>query len=163
MGYAVRITSHAVDVVTGADKSPGIVAAAEATGAGRKTWGGGELRSRAPRHGSDYGGSPYGSYAPTPVSASFGSPLPSASPYAPSFPASPNPATGTPRSASYGLGLGLRLRCSFLLFPLVLGGLSGRRALERLQMRRVSIRVKRSGMDTHRGLVLLLVGLWRGG
>ncbi|THH31202.1 hypothetical protein EUX98_g2981 [Antrodiella citrinella] len=48
MGYAVKITSRAVDVVSGADRQQGLVAA-EATGVGasiRKKWGGGELRSR---------------------------------------------------------------------------------------------------------------------
>ena len=94
MGYAVRITSHAVDVVTGADKTPGIVAA-EATGAGRKRWGSGELRSRVPRHGSDYGGSPYGSYSNSPVSAGFAN---LGSPYG------GTPTPGSPH-AGYGLGL----------------------------------------------------------
>ena len=116
MGYAVKIGTHAVEAVTGADKTDGLVGA-ESTSIStnlRKRFGSGDLRlrnkERVVRQGSGWvveGGSPYGSYAPTPVSASFGSPLPSASPYAPSFPASPNPATGTPRSASYGLGLGL--------------------------------------------------------
>jgi len=71
MGYAVRIGSHAVDVVTGADKTPGIVAA-EASGAGRKKWQGGELRSRVVRQGAGWtvdGGSPYGSYTGTAVSS----------------------------------------------------------------------------------------------
>jgi endoplasmic reticulum-Golgi intermediate compartment protein 2 len=94
MGYAVRITSHAVDVVTGADKAPGIVAA-EASGAGRKRWGGGELRSRVPRQGSDYGGSPYGSYASTPVSGGF------------SNVSSPFLGASAPGSQQSGYGLGL--------------------------------------------------------
>ncbi|KAI0711839.1 DUF1692-domain-containing protein [Cerioporus squamosus] len=121
MGYAVKIGTHAVEAVTGADKTNGIVAA-ESTSIStnlRKRFGSGDLRlrpgghkERVVRQGNSWvveGGSPYGSYAGTPVSASFGSPLPSASPYAPSFPfpGSPNPATanGTPRSASYGLGI----------------------------------------------------------
>ena len=118
MGYAVKITSHAVDVVSGADKTQGIVAA-EATGVGaslRKKWGGGELRSRGARH-SGYiaeGGSPYSSYANTPISGNFSRP-PSpyiSSPYSAhtdgGYPASagatlsPNPSG--PRSAN-GLGL----------------------------------------------------------
>lgn len=104
MGYAVRITTHAVDVVTGADKTPGIVAA-EATGAGRKKWSGNELRSRGPRQGSGWsgeGGSPYGSYAGTPVSANFSNP---SSPYlSSSHIGNGAPSPGTPRSV-YGLGL----------------------------------------------------------
>lgn len=80
MGYAVRISSHAIDVVTGADRTAGIVAA-EATGAGRKKWQGGEIRSRVVRQGNGWtvdGGSPYGSYAGTPVSSGFSNP---SSPY----------------------------------------------------------------------------------
>jgi endoplasmic reticulum-Golgi intermediate compartment protein 2 len=76
MGYAVRIGSHAIDVVTGADKTPGIVAA-EATGAGRKKFVGADLRSRVTRQGNGWnvdGGSPYGSYAGTPVTGGFSSP-----------------------------------------------------------------------------------------
>ncbi|KAI0077801.1 DUF1692-domain-containing protein [Panus rudis PR-1116 ss-1] len=126
MGYAVKLSTHAVDAVTGADKTPGIVAA-EATGVGaglRKKWGGGELRSRVVRQGSGWvvegsGGSPYSSYANTPVSASFSASTP-ASPYVsspfmsngngmhtPSSMAatlSPHP-SAPPRSSSYGLGL----------------------------------------------------------
>lgn len=98
MGYAVRITYHAVDVVTGADKTPGIVAA-EATGAGRKKWGGGELRSRKAAANWE-NGSPYSSYQGTPVSGVFSVP---GSPYPPS------PYTGngsmTPGGQAYGLGL----------------------------------------------------------
>ncbi|EDR04049.1 endoplasmic reticulum-derived transport vesicle ERV46 [Laccaria bicolor S238N-H82] len=48
MGYAIRITTRAVEVVSGADQTPGIVAA-EASGAKvglRSKWGGGELRAR---------------------------------------------------------------------------------------------------------------------
>ncbi|TFK93799.1 DUF1692-domain-containing protein [Polyporus arcularius HHB13444] len=122
MGYAVKIGSHAVEAVTGADKTNGIVAA-ESTSISanlRSRFGSGDLRlrpggkqDRVVRQGNSWvveGGSPYGSYAGTPVSGTFGSPLPSASPYTPSFPfpGSPNPATadgGTPRSASYGLGI----------------------------------------------------------
>jgi len=117
MGYVVKITSHAVDVVSGADKTPGIVAA-EATGVGaglRKKWGGGELRSRVVRQGSGWaveGGSAYSSYANSPVGGTFSSP---SSPYA-SSPYSANgthtPMTGGPNSpntahAGGGYGLGL--------------------------------------------------------
>ncbi|KAI0763353.1 endoplasmic reticulum vesicle transporter-domain-containing protein [Trametes elegans] len=114
MGYAVKITGHAVDAVTGADRTNGIVAA-ESSSVNKfgKRFGTGDLRlrpsNRVVRQGSGWaveGGSPYGSYAGTPVSAAFGSPSPSAhpSPYAPSFPASPNPAP-PPGNATYGLGL----------------------------------------------------------
>ncbi len=99
MGYAVRITSHAMDVVTGADKTPGIVAA-EATGVGRKKWGGSEIRSRVVRQGSGWtteGGSPYGSYLNTPVAGAFSNP---GSPY-------PNGLSPTPGTHSSGYGLGL--------------------------------------------------------
>ncbi|GJE85614.1 endoplasmic reticulum vesicle transporter-domain-containing protein [Phanerochaete sordida] len=107
MGYAVRITTHAVEAVTGADKTQGIVAA-EATGAGRKKWIGGELRSRVSRQSgggwTTDGGSPYGSYAGTPVSgggfSNVGSPYLSPNPYGAS-----SPAPGAPQ-AGYGLGLG---------------------------------------------------------
>lgn len=87
MGYAVKITSRAVDVVSGADRQQGIVAA-EATGVGaslRKKWGGGELRSRVVRSGQGWvveGGSPYSSYANTPTSGAFTN-------TSPSIPASP--------------------------------------------------------------------------
>ncbi|EKM57853.1 uncharacterized protein PHACADRAFT_116248 [Phanerochaete carnosa HHB-10118-sp] len=107
MGYAVRITTHAVEAVTGSDKTQGIVAA-EATGAGRKKWMSGELRSRGTRHsGSGWtadGGSPYGSYAGTPVTGSFsnvGSPYGSPSLYGANDAAAP----GAQRPG-YGLGIG---------------------------------------------------------
>jgi endoplasmic reticulum-Golgi intermediate compartment protein 2 len=48
MGYAIRITTRAVEVVSGADQAPGIVAA-EASGAKaglRAKWGGSNLRPR---------------------------------------------------------------------------------------------------------------------
>lgn len=89
MGYAIRITTRAVEVVTGADDAPGLVAA-EASGVRlglRGKWSGTELRSR-PKSGklvpqgsgwtmeggagSPLGsGSPYGSYAGTPVTPAF--------------------------------------------------------------------------------------------
>ena len=107
MGYAIRITTRAVEVVTGADDAPGLVAA-EASGVRlglRGKWSGAELRSR-PKSGklvpqgngwtmegagSPLGsGSPYGSYAGTPVTPAF---TPSGlSPYAgaASLPGSPS-------------------------------------------------------------------------
>lgn len=113
MGWAVKITYHAVEAVSGADRQQGIVAA-EATGVGaslRKKWGGGELRSRGGRQGQGWvveGSSPYSSYANTPVSGQFMSqPVPS--PFLSSYgngshtPAlSPNPYGGL-QSSSPGL------------------------------------------------------------
>ncbi|KAF8813561.1 DUF1692-domain-containing protein [Phlegmacium glaucopus] len=114
MGYAIRITTRAVEVVSGADQAPGIVAA-ESSGVKvglRAKWGGSELRAR-PRsgklvpQGSGWvmeGGStsPYSSYNNTPLLTGFPSPgIPS--PYinpATSAPSTPNPAT----PGSVGLG-----------------------------------------------------------
>lgn len=110
MGYAVKITTHAVEAVTGTDKTSGLVAA-ESTSVGgfRKRFGSADLRLRAGakdrviRQGSGWvveGGSPYGSYAGTPLSATFGSPQPTPGPYTPALPPS-----STPRTASFGLGI----------------------------------------------------------
>lgn len=113
MGYAIRITTRAVEVVSGADQSQGLVAA-EASGAKvglRQKWGGGTLRSRNSgklvRQGTGWtleGESPYGSYAGTPVSGGFGSPQ---SPYLspgppPSAPGTPNPKVGLGFAAAGG-------------------------------------------------------------
>lgn len=108
MGYAIRITTRAVEVVSGADSKPGIVAA-EATGVKvglRAKWGGSELRSRTQsgrmvRQGNGWvlEGStnpPYASYAPTPVTGAF---APPASPYLQSA----GPSTAPPHSA-VGMG-----------------------------------------------------------
>ena len=112
MGYAVRITDRAVEVVTGADKAEGIVAV-EASGVGvgiRKRLGSADLRLRNHRQGWPDGGSAYSSYAGTPVSGGFPSPqfagYPS-SPYAGGI-ASPVPsAPPMDRRSSSGLGFGL--------------------------------------------------------
>ncbi|KZT06078.1 DUF1692-domain-containing protein [Laetiporus sulphureus 93-53] len=120
MGYAVRITTRAVEAVSGVDRTQGIVAA-EASGIGvgiRKRFGSADLRlrpgsnsGRAVRQGSGWtveGGTPYGSYAGTPVTAGFptSAGYPS-SPYSPSV-SSPHPSAPPPhrRNAS-GLGLGI--------------------------------------------------------
>ncbi|TFK61941.1 DUF1692-domain-containing protein [Pluteus cervinus] len=116
MGYAIRITTRAVEVVSGSDSSPGLVAA-EASGAKaglRGKWGGGELRSRtrlvpqgsgwtmegvpgSPMPGT---GSPYSSYAGTPANGTF--PLPSAhSPYLAPGSVPPSPGPGTPIGLGY--------------------------------------------------------------
>lgn len=114
MGYAIRITTRAVEVVSGADQTPGIVAA-ESSGVKvglRAKWGGGELRSRpgggklVPQ-GSGWvmeggGTSPYSSYSNTPSGFPSPSGLPSPSPYsATSAPSTPRPVT----PGSIGLGL----------------------------------------------------------
>jgi hypothetical protein len=119
MGYAIRITTRAVEVVSGADSTPGIVAA-EASGVKvglRAKWGGGELRSRPQsgrmvRQGNGWvlEGSPAwstnggGSYSNSPVAGAFPSPA-VPSPYMPSPGASAPPAAGT-RTPSPSLGAG---------------------------------------------------------
>ncbi|KDR78584.1 hypothetical protein GALMADRAFT_244023 [Galerina marginata CBS 339.88] len=117
MGYAIRITTRAVEVVSGSDQAVGLVAA-ESTGVKvglRAKWGGSELRSRpksgklVPQGGGwtmEGGpGSPYSSYSGTPVTGAF-SPGPPQSPFVnsamlgPSVPNSPMPGS----AASVGLG-----------------------------------------------------------
>ena len=107
MGWAVRVGYKAVEVATGGDKSE--IVSAETSGVSTKRkWGGGELRSRVTRQGSGWvveGGSPYGSYANTPVNPSFitpSTPLSGAGLYSPLPP-------GTPNSGTNGFGLGLGL------------------------------------------------------
>ena len=125
MSYAIRVTNRAVRVVTGSDQSSSIVAAeSSSVRVGlRAKWGGGELRSRKviPQGGGwtvegNTAGSPYSSYAGTPLSATYSpsvgvgmlhspylaSPNAGAlSPYSPR-PVSPNPDMVAPglRSAS---------------------------------------------------------------
>lgn len=116
MGYAIRITTRAVEVVSGADQTPGIVAA-ESSGVkvGLKAkWGGGELRSRPGGNGKlvPQGGgwvmeggsnSPYSSYNNTPLLSGFPSSNGLPSPYINSGTSSPStPLPGTP--GSIGLG-----------------------------------------------------------
>jgi hypothetical protein len=111
-GYAIRVTARAVEVVTGLDKSEGLVAA-NATGvkAGlRQKWGGNSIRPRntagrmVPQGTGwvlDGSGSPYGGYGNTPATSVFSpqsSYLNSASPGL----APPAPLPGTP---SIGLGI----------------------------------------------------------
>ena len=115
MGYAIRITTRAVEVVSGADQTPGLVAA-ESSGVKvglRAKWGGSELRARPGSsklvpQGSGWvmeGGSssPYSSYNTTPLLSGFPSSSGLPSPYinsATSAPSTPQP--GTP--GSIGLG-----------------------------------------------------------
>ncbi|KAJ3991407.1 endoplasmic reticulum vesicle transporter-domain-containing protein [Lentinula boryana] len=94
MSYAIRITTRAVQAVTGSEDE--VIVSASSSGAKgglRSKWGGGELRARGKmiRQGSGWTmesnpgspapGSAYGSYTNTPLSQSF-SPAPS--PYLPS-------------------------------------------------------------------------------
>jgi hypothetical protein len=107
MGYAIRITTRAVEVVSGADHAAGIVTA-ESSGAKvglRAKWAGSELRSRSKGgklvpQGSGWtmeggSGSPYSSYNTTPVTGGF-SPSTAPSPFNPhhSMPNTPNPGMG---------------------------------------------------------------------
>ena len=128
MGYAIRITTRAVEVVSGADQTPGIVAA-EASGAKvglRSKWGGGELRAR-PKSGKmvpqgsgwvleGSSTSPYASYANTPLTGGFPttpapqgvqSPFPGSS-YSHLVPPGSNPVSPNPSVAAiHGAGIGL--------------------------------------------------------
>ncbi|KAG6844093.1 hypothetical protein H0H87_009883 [Tephrocybe sp. NHM501043] len=116
MGYAIRITTRAVEVVSGADAAPGIVAA-ESTGVKiglRQKWGGSELRARTGkmiRQGSgwvlDGSDSPvYSSYSGTPTSNGFPTgPPTSAFVTSPGFQVPPTPSSipipPTPQSAGF--------------------------------------------------------------
>ncbi|KIK02931.1 hypothetical protein K443DRAFT_677094 [Laccaria amethystina LaAM-08-1] len=132
MGYAIRITTRAVEVVSGADQTPGIVAA-EASGAKvglRSKWGGSELRAR-PKSGKmvpqgsgwvleGSSTSPYASYANTPHTGGFpGTPAPlppsqgvqspfAGSAYSHLVPPGSNPVSPNPSVlAGHGAGIGL--------------------------------------------------------
>ncbi|KAF9006770.1 DUF1692-domain-containing protein [Hymenopellis radicata] len=130
MGYAIRVTTKAVEVVAGTDDSASLVAS-EASGAKvgkglRSKWGGGEIRSRTKivRQGSGwavdgagYAGSPvpgYGSYSNTPAGSPFlGSQPVYSNPGTPSIgsfsspgafgPHSPNPRSAVPPPPSRGM------------------------------------------------------------
>ncbi|KAG6917859.1 hypothetical protein DXG01_000764 [Tephrocybe rancida] len=118
MGYAIRITTRAVEVVSGADAAPGIVAA-EASGVKvglRQKWGGSELRARTGKmvqqgsgwvlEGSD---SPsYASFSGTPTSNGFPTPGPPSSAFVtsagfPPVPPTPSsiPIPPTPHSVGF--------------------------------------------------------------
>jgi hypothetical protein len=112
MGYAIRITTRAVEVVSGADSSPGIVAA-EASGVKvglRAKWGGTELRARAKLVPQGNGWTVEGSspgLAPSsasPYSAGYAGTPTTAGMYSPGFsvPATPNPYSvpATPHSTT---------------------------------------------------------------
>ena len=116
MGYAIRITARAVEVVSGADQTPGIVAAeSSSVKVGlRAKWGGSELRSRPGGNklvpqGSGWvmeggGSSPYSSYNNTPLLSAFPSSSGPPSPYINSGTSAPStPLPGTPGSV-VGLG-----------------------------------------------------------
>ncbi|KAG6901956.1 hypothetical protein C0995_006185 [Termitomyces sp. Mi166 len=105
MGYAIRITTRAVEVVSGADAQQGIVAA-EATGVKvglRAKWGGSELRARGKmvRQGSGWvleggsgGDSLSHSRTPSYAGASY-----TGTPMSNGFPGTPASAAGLPPSA----------------------------------------------------------------
>lgn len=115
MGYAIRITTRAVEVVSGADQTAGLVAA-EASGAKvglRSKWGGGELRAR-PKSGRmvpqgngwvmEGTPSPYASYTNSPILGQMSPNLPGqTSPYIGGSPHSSAP--GTPNLGN-AIGLG---------------------------------------------------------
>ncbi|TDL25545.1 DUF1692-domain-containing protein [Rickenella mellea] len=106
MGWTIRVGYKVVEVASGADKTPGIVAAESSSV--KKKWGGGELRSRVSRQGSGWvveGGSPYGSYVNTPVGSSF-APSPAMSPNLNAHGAPYSPAlNGTYGGGAVGLGI----------------------------------------------------------
>lgn len=97
-GWAVKVSSKVGEVVTGPDKTPGIVAA-EATGV-KTRWVGGDLRSRA-----NAGSTPYNSYPGTPLSATF-SPVGTPARFPPSQPSSPLPPPPSSAGFSPQLGFG---------------------------------------------------------
>ncbi|KIY42996.1 endoplasmic reticulum-derived transport vesicle ERV46 [Fistulina hepatica ATCC 64428] len=85
MGYAIRVTTRAVEVVAGSDSDAGLVTA-EASGAKVRHWGPTELRSRRPGSVSysSYSPSPYpggGSYTGSSSLAGGGTPYAGVSPY----------------------------------------------------------------------------------
>lgn len=119
-GYAIRITTRAVEVVSGADQAPGLVAA-ESSGvkAGlRAKWGGSHLRSRSLKSGKMVpqgsgwvmeggSGSPY-SGTPMSTPAFISSPYTPHTPYTPHLLGSaPPPSSGPPTPGSGMVGLGL--------------------------------------------------------
>lgn len=76
-GYVIRVGSRTLDVVSGADKAQGIVAA-EATGVTkglRAKWGGGHLRNRPSVHRMGSGWV-VDANAASPMSSGFGSYVP---------------------------------------------------------------------------------------
>ena len=120
-GWALKVGSKAVEVVSGADKTAGIVAAESSGVTKRRKWAGGELRSRVTRQGTGWSvdnGSPYGSYHTTPVTGAFSaqSPLPPPTPMsaqsaysvyspAPNSGGFPLSANGHGNGNGFGLGL----------------------------------------------------------
>ncbi|TFK21476.1 endoplasmic reticulum-golgi intermediate compartment protein 2 [Coprinopsis marcescibilis] len=100
--YAIRITTRAVEVVSGVDQSPGLVAA-ESSGVKvglRAKWGGSDLRSRTAASNRLSGNwtpsSPYGGFPATPHTGSYSampSPYLSSNLHTASIPNTPNPAT----------------------------------------------------------------------
>ncbi|KAK7442515.1 hypothetical protein VKT23_016113 [Stygiomarasmius scandens] len=108
MGYAIRITTRAVEVVTGSDDAKGIVAA-EASGVKtglRAKWGGQDLRSRSKvvRQGSGWaveGDNGYGSNPGTPHTGGFATYSPMAQGFSGSAAPSPYLAPGSGAPSPY--------------------------------------------------------------
>lgn len=113
--YFVRVAIRAADAVSGADTTPGIVAA-EASGVKRK-WAGGQLRVRSTAQNStnvvrqgpgwvvEGSSSPYASYVNTPASSGFTSQSPY--PYSPYLsPPTLTNNTSVPPTPGSGVGLG---------------------------------------------------------
>ncbi|KAG2032149.1 endoplasmic reticulum vesicle transporter-domain-containing protein [Suillus americanus] len=113
--YFVRVAIRAADAVSGADATPGLVAA-EATGVKRK-WAGGQLRVRSTAQNStnvarqgpgwvvEGSSSPYASYANTPASGGFTGQSPY--PYSPYLsPPTLTSSTSVPPTPGTGVGLG---------------------------------------------------------
>lgn len=122
MGYAIRVTNRAVEVVVGPPEGSGGIVAAESSGVRvglRAKWAGGELRSRPGKSPKmvpqgngwivDSPGSPYSTYTGTPVSATY-SPSIANSPYlsspsaasVPPYSPTPTPYSPTPYSPNPG-------------------------------------------------------------
>lgn len=113
MGYAIRVTNRAVEVVSGSADGSGGIVTAESTGVRvglRAKWGGADLRSRAGKSpkvipqgsgwtvdGSPVSASSYASYTGTPVLGSFSPALSGGIPHSP-YLASPNTASLPPYS-----------------------------------------------------------------
>ncbi|KAG1767910.1 endoplasmic reticulum vesicle transporter-domain-containing protein [Suillus occidentalis] len=102
--YFVRVAIRAADAVSGADNTPGIVAA-EASGVKRK-WAGGQLRVHRAQAGSSRAlPSPYASYANTPASSGFTGQSPY--PYSPFLsPPTMTNSPSVPPTPGSGVGLG---------------------------------------------------------
>jgi hypothetical protein len=92
MGWAVKISYHAYEVVSGQKEGEVEIVAVETSGAKRR-WGGGELKKRVVKQGNGWvveGANDWGSPASTPYASNFGL----------QTPYTPSPGLGTPGFAS---------------------------------------------------------------